>query len=82
MKPFFLFDFFQTGGAKTSLAAGMILTGLGLTVLFFPELLRVLIGGFFIAAGIPFLAYGLRTLAFLNRRGGPGGKDEPPVIFP
>ncbi len=81
MKPFFFLDFFQTGGAKVALTAGIFLVGLGLTVLFFPELLRALIGGTLIAAGIPFLVYGLRALLFFTRRRGGNEKENATIYF-
>ena len=81
MKPFFFLDLVQTGGAKLALIAGLVLVGLGLTVLFFPEILQLLIGVSLVAVGTPFLVYGARALFFTNRRGGGGDGQGNTTIY-
>ncbi len=78
----FIFDFFQTGGRKTALTAGLILLGLGLIVLFFPELLRLLLAGGLVAAGLPMVIYGLKDEGRTKPKQSPDSKENVRIIYP
>lgn len=81
MKPLFLFDFFQTAGKKAALGIGSLLLALGFLVLFFPELLRTLIGLLLVGGGIPLLLYGLKDDSGFKRPS-PTTDEEVRIIYP
>jgi multisubunit Na+/H+ antiporter MnhC subunit len=81
MKPFFIFDFFQNAGKKAALGIGSLLLILGLLVLFFPELLRTMIGLMLVSAAVPLLIYGLKD-DFRFRRPPTKPDDEIRIIYP
>lgn len=65
------------------MTAGIALSGFGFVILFFPELLRLLAGGAFLAAGIPLILYGLKDD---GRRKPPfrpsNSSEDPRIIYP
>ncbi len=76
MKPFFLFDFFQNAGKRAALGFGSLLLILGVLILFFPELLRTLIGLILVSGSVPLLAYGMKD-DFWNKRTPPSNQGPP-----
>ena len=60
MNPFFAFEFFKNAGKKAALSIGGLLLVLGLLILFFPELLRTMIGLLLIFGALPLVLYGLK----------------------
>jgi len=81
MKPFFVFDYFQNAGKKAALGIGSLLLILGLLILFFPNLLRTLIGVLLVGGALPLVIYGLRDDSGFKR---PQSKseDEVRIIYP
>jgi len=81
MKPFLIFDFFQNAGKKAALGFGGLLLFLGLLILFFPELLRTLIGLMLVAGSLPLVVYGLKD-DFGLKRPRPKQDDDIRIIYP
>jgi len=80
MKPFFIFDFFQSAGKKAALGIGSLLLTLGLLILFFPELLRTLIGLLLVGGALPLVIYGLKEDTGFKRP--PTQDEETRIIYP
>lgn len=60
MVPFIFFDFFKNAGKKAALGFGSLLLILGMLILFFPELLRTMIGLLLVGGALPLIIYGLK----------------------
>jgi len=82
MKPFFIFDFFQNAGKKMALGIGSLMLILGLLILFFPELLRAMIGFGLVFGALPLVIYGIKD-DFGNRNPpGTSSGEDVRIIYP
>ena len=80
MDPFFAFNFFKNAGKKAALSIGGLLLVLGLLILFFPELLRTMIGLLLILGALPLVLYGLKDDSGPQLQ--PKQDEEVRIIYP